>query len=293
MKRKVGTIKAGVVLAVVFAAAIFFAPPVQVGFAVERLPDLTITNVYLTQDCFVAVDVKNLGPGYVNDKVWTVHEPKSPGVYLYRNGAGWGGASIWKFDPAKALQKPGGIATYVSTLKVTTGVGIKAVVDLHDILVEANESNNSMVAKLICQPTQTPQTGACCITGKYDGVATDIASATCLKPGTWKFVLVIEQTNCGQPVTGEIWGYDAAGALKKSHTFTGTVVSVPSPVVTANIKCCELTGTATGIAGTPWAAEVIKMKGRLCKNAAGKWQCANGAFTHSSGCTGAFTLLQR
>jgi hypothetical protein len=292
MKQKFGVIPAGILLFGLLVATVFMAPSGMTILAAERLPDLTITNVYLTKDCFVAVDVKNLGPGYVNDMVWTIHEPKSPGVYLYRDGTGWGGATIWKFDRAKALQKPGGTATYVSTLKVTTGVGIKAVVDLHNLLVEANETNNSMVAKLICQPTQTPQTGACCIAGKYDGVFMDTASATCPNPGTRKFVFVINQTNCGQPVTGEIWQYDAAGALKKSHTFKGTVTSVPSPVVTANIKCCELIGTATGIPGTPWGSESIRMKGKLCKNAAGKWICNDGTFNHSNGCNGTFTLTQ-
>jgi hypothetical protein len=135
-----------VLVAIVMATGTLFAQ--QPG---GKLADLTIEKIYLTKDCRVAVVVKNLGPGPVPDEVWTVHTPKSAGVYLYKNGAGWGGGAIWKFDPAKKLKNPGGTATYISTLKVTGAAGIKAVVDLWSVVSEANEGNNSLETKLSCK----------------------------------------------------------------------------------------------------------------------------------------------
>ena len=101
MKRSALLMGLVVCLVVILAAGTLFAQqPVKQGGAAapetkkppkRKLPDLTITKIYLVKDCRVAVVVKNLGPGIVPDEVWTVHHPKSAGVYLYRNGTGWGG----------------------------------------------------------------------------------------------------------------------------------------------------------------------------------------------------------
>ena len=115
-----------------------------------KLPDLKVVNMGVNRNCNVWVTVKNAGPGKVPDQVWTSHSPQSAGVYLHRNGQKWGGASIWKFDPAKKLQNPGGTATYTSTLQVSGATTIKAVVDLWDKVKEANEGNNTLQRRLNC-----------------------------------------------------------------------------------------------------------------------------------------------
>jgi len=116
------------------------------------LPDLVIKNITLNRNCQVVVTVKNNGPGKVPDTVWTHHHPKSAGVYLYINGNEWGGASIWLFDPMKNLQSPGGIATYISKLKVSGLATITAKVDLWNVVKETNEYNNKKMKRLICKP---------------------------------------------------------------------------------------------------------------------------------------------
>src|SRR4030042_136683 len=143
MKRLVGVMGLVVFVTVVLAAGTTFAQT-------KKLPDFKIDKIYLTKDCKVAVVVKNLGPGVVPDTVWTVHTPKSAGVYLYKNGVGWGGASIWLFDSAKNLKAPGGTATYTSNLQVSGTAGIKAVVDLWNVVTEAQEGNNSLETKFTC-----------------------------------------------------------------------------------------------------------------------------------------------
>jgi hypothetical protein len=236
------------------------------------LPDLTIEKIYVTQDCMVAVVVKNLGPGNVPDAVWTVHAPKSAGVYLYRNGTGWGGESIWKFDPAKALQKPGGTATYFSTLKITAGTGIKAVVDLWNTVKEANENNNSLATKLVCEQ----QAGPCCIAGTYEGVHKDTLSATCKKPNTEKFIFILTQVNCGTAVEGTIKS-PKDGSMVVTHTFKGIVTSVE--------KCCELKGEIREIS----SGKTMPIKATLCKKN-GKYSTTNGSYSDPGGCSGTFEM---
>ena len=116
----------------------------------ENLPDLTIEEIYLTKDCHVAVEVKNLGPGTVPDEVWTVHTPESAAVYLYIDGKAWGGGTIYRFDPGKNLQKAGGAATYTSKLQVSGSATITAIVDHTEQVKEANEANNKKATRLTC-----------------------------------------------------------------------------------------------------------------------------------------------
>ena len=157
MKRSTQGMGLGLFVAVVLIGTTFLAqePVVQQCAADSLKPDLIIQKIYLvkyTNGCYVAVKVKNLGPGPVPDFVWTDQDPKSAGVYLYRNGTGWGGRSIRGFDPCKVLQQPGGTATYVSKLKVSGAVTVRAVVDLWNTFKETNKLNNSH--------TQTFQEGA-------------------------------------------------------------------------------------------------------------------------------------
>ncbi len=284
MKRSAKLMGLVVFLAVVLTGVTLFAQqPGRKGGttapAVGRLPDLTVERIYLVKDCRVAVRVKNLGPGIVPDEVWTVHTPKSAGVYFYINGKGWGGASIWKFDPTKKLQKPGGTATYVSKSKVSGSATIKTVVDLWNVVTEKNENNNSLEKKLICKPV----VGKCCIAGTYDGIHKDIQSPTCPNPETEKFVLVITQANCGSTIKGEV---------RTIKNGTPTLTHYLAGAVTPAGKCCKIKGVLKGIPGTPTAGEVINIKATLCKKG-GKWYSNNGAYNNPTGCSGTFTLKQQ
>lgn len=280
MKKSTRVVNWGSVVMVMLTAVIIVSQqPIQKCVAATRLPDLTIEKIYLTKDCHVATVVKNLGPGYVPDDVWTVHHPKSAGVYLYKNGTGWGGGSIWKFDPAKNLQKPGGTATYVSKLQVSGTAGIKAVVDLWDVVAEANETNNSLKLKLTCEA----QGGPCCIAGKYKGISVD--DPTCpVGPESGKFTLILKQTDCGSAVQGDILD-PATGAI--TSKLKGTVSPGPG-------KCCTLVGRVKGMPGTDDAACVHEVKATLCKNKLGKWYSNDGVYKDLSGkcCSGKFKIKQ-
>jgi len=171
--------------------------PVQPG---AKLPDLIITDISLDQDCNVVVKVKNAGPGSLPDEVWTVPTPESAGVYLYKDDATWGGASIWKFDPGKSLQPSGGTATFTSTLKISGSAKIKAVVDLHKKVAEANEGNNSRTEKLTCKPEGTAGKPDLTIPSvKFEKVKKEVDAQ---KQTYWIFNVIITVKNQGTGAAG-------------------------------------------------------------------------------------------
>ncbi|RPI77678.1 MAG: hypothetical protein EHM45_08230, partial [Desulfobacteraceae bacterium] len=120
------------------------------GQSEARKPDLLVEDIRLNEACEVVVKVRNAG-GPVPDEVWTVHKPESCAVYLTVNGAGWGGETVWHFDPAKGLQNPGGTAVFTSTYKVTGTATVKAEIDHTHQVAESNEANNAKTDRLTCQ----------------------------------------------------------------------------------------------------------------------------------------------
>jgi hypothetical protein len=149
MKR---SFKSPVLMAVVVMFIFTIALSSQV--IAQRKPDLTILKITVDRGCNLAVVVRNNGPGPLPDYVYTNHHPKSAGVSVYINGNSWGGTSIWKFDPARKLQKPGGQATCILNYKVGSPIDVKAVVDLWNDVKEANERNNAQTRKkLSCRPS--------------------------------------------------------------------------------------------------------------------------------------------
>ena len=175
----------------------------------KLLPDLIVDNIWLNKECKVVVRVKNLGPGKVPDKVWSVHTPKSAGVYLWKDGQPWGGGTIWKFDPAKSLQSPGGTAVYTSNLKVSGTSKITASVDIWNKVKEKNEDNNKRTKSLTCKT----------ITGVVPGA--EIGPGTLQPAGD----LAVSITGCPATVSpGQELG--ASFSVKGRSNFTGPVQNV-------------------------------------------------------------------
>lgn len=201
MKRKIIAINILVAMLLVAMSPLFAIAQKKPS---PNFPDLIIDGLSLNAKCQVVVRVKNLGPGGLSDAVWTERRPDSAGVYIYKDGRGWGGESIWLFDPGKALQRPGGTATSTSNLIVTGSATIKAVVDLHNVIREANETNNERTEKLSCPtaPANKPD-----LTIKLSGPPTARAGE--------RISLPIVVTNIGTA--------DAPGGYKTSITVTPSI----------------------------------------------------------------------
>ena len=149
------------------AASVSSAEPVRLPVRelqrppiIRLLPDLAVEDIRLNSDCHVVVKIRNNGPGMVPDNVWSVHTPKSAGIYLTIDGKKWGGATIWGFDTAKALQAPGGTAEYTSNLNVPAHSSIRAEIDLWNVVAESNKANNVLTKTLSCGQVQ-PVTEDC------------------------------------------------------------------------------------------------------------------------------------
>ena len=123
------------------------APPTASG----PLPDLIIRDLRLNERCEIVANVSNLGPGRVPDAVWTVHAPNSSSVHLTIDGRPWGGETIWKFDPRRALQAPHGHTIYVSNYVVHGSATVQATVDHTAQVAEVNEGNNARTETLSCR----------------------------------------------------------------------------------------------------------------------------------------------
>ncbi len=123
------------------------APPTAAG----PLPDLVIRDLRLNERCEIVANVSNLGPGRVPDAVWTTRTPNSSSVYLTIDGRPWGGETIWKLDPRRALQAPHGHAIYVSNYVVRGSATVRATVDHTTQVAETNEGNNARTETLTCR----------------------------------------------------------------------------------------------------------------------------------------------
>jgi hypothetical protein len=141
--------KLAVVIALVMVMSLFSG---YSTLSAKGLPDLKVIKIFTTKDCKLAVTVMNAGPGKLPAYVYTKHHPKSAGVYVYIDGKGWGGKTIWKFDTAKKLKRRGGRATAILNYKVTKPIKVKAVVDMHNDVKEKNERNNDMTSGVRCGP---------------------------------------------------------------------------------------------------------------------------------------------
>ena len=108
----------------------------------ERLPDLSIEDIYLNKDCVVIVKLKNRGEWLVPNSVWNRNYPKNAGITIYINGKIEKSEFIKDFDPMKKLQKIGGEVLYNSKIKVSKKARITAKIDIWNVIKESNEKNN-------------------------------------------------------------------------------------------------------------------------------------------------------
>jgi hypothetical protein len=171
--------------------------------ASRPLPDLVIRDLRLNERCEVVVHVFNLGPGRVPDEVWTTRAPNSSSVYLTVDGRPWGGETIWKLDPRRALQSPGGHTIYASNYVVRGSATVQATVDHTNQVAEANEMNNRRVEMLTCRSAGAPATSGGALPD-LKVVHTAALPAGALRPGqAFEFQVTVKNVGTG-PAPGTV-----------------------------------------------------------------------------------------
>ncbi len=112
-------------------------------------PDLSISNLWVVNDNWVAVQIVNDGSKKIDSKFW---DQKLVYLDIFRRGKSWGRFSLETIDPHQGLKNPGGKVTYVlNGIRIFDPEEIRAVIDSQNIIPEADESNNSLQKILVPQ----------------------------------------------------------------------------------------------------------------------------------------------
>ncbi len=112
------------------------------------LPDLTVSDIYLTNHDRLAIEITNNGSGAVHKKYW---EHSRVSLYLYQDGKPWGGISLKMCDPSQKLYYPKGQALYIlNNIRINQTTEIQVVIDPQNTVRESNEANNSLRKTVTC-----------------------------------------------------------------------------------------------------------------------------------------------
>ncbi len=118
----------------------------------QALPDLTITNLKVGENCQVVVTLKNNGSGELS--ITAYDQFQGPAVTFRKDGAPFGGWRLAAVDPGRKLRQPGGTVTWTrGQLKLSGTATISASVDDSHLVAEENEDNNTMSRSLSCTPS--------------------------------------------------------------------------------------------------------------------------------------------
>ena len=114
----------------------------------KGLPDLTVSDIFLTDLNQLAIEITNQGAGNLGEKYWG-HSQVS--FHIYLEGKLWGGISLKICDPSQKLHYPRSKIIYISkNLIIEKTSQIRIVVDPQDMIRESNETNNSLQKLVIC-----------------------------------------------------------------------------------------------------------------------------------------------
>lgn len=117
----------------------------------EALPDLTVTNLAVDENCQIVVVLKNNGPGEL--PITAYDQFQGPTVTLRKDGTPFGGWRLTATDPGRQLRQPGGTVTWTrGTLKLSGTATVSVTVDNNHLVAEENEENNSLSKTLSCTP---------------------------------------------------------------------------------------------------------------------------------------------
>jgi hypothetical protein len=107
-------------------------------------PDLMVSSIGLDNGRRVIIEVKNVGTTGLDPSLWTTGAQNAPQLHLKMNGNGWAMVSLGSLDPQKNLSRTGGVARYNTNYVLRQSVRIDAVIDVTNVVIEGNETNNTL-----------------------------------------------------------------------------------------------------------------------------------------------------
>jgi hypothetical protein len=119
--------------------------------ATQVLPDLTITDLTVDDQCRVVVTIKNNGPGPL--PISAYDQRLGPSVQFYKDNKPFGGWSLSSADPGRKLKIPGNSVAWTrGELKFRGQAEVRVVVNKENTFAESDEANNSLTKTLTCAP---------------------------------------------------------------------------------------------------------------------------------------------
>jgi hypothetical protein len=132
-------------------AAFLLAMLVNAALRAQPLPDLTIMDLSVNDDCQIVVTLKNNGPGAL--PITAYDQFQGPAVAFRKDGAPFGAWRLSAVDAGRRLRPAGGTLTWTrGQLKLSGTATVSVSVDDAHLVAEENENNNSLSKTLSCTP---------------------------------------------------------------------------------------------------------------------------------------------
>lgn len=121
------------------------------------LPDLSIEEVYVDENCEVVVVIENKGPGRMPENIWALEQEPECTLSVFVNEERRCQVSAKEFDPRHDLHPTLGKAAFSSGVKINEGEDstVTATVDCSGIIKEQNEDNNTKSVVLNCSESES------------------------------------------------------------------------------------------------------------------------------------------
>ncbi|MBS3819640.1 hypothetical protein KGY73_09090 [bacterium] len=116
------------------------------------LPDLSIEEIYLNEECEVVVVIENKGPGRIPENIWALEQEPECTLSIFVNEEKQVQVKAKDFDPRQDLHPTLGKAAFTSGVKISGEEStVAATIDCSGIIKEQNEDNNTKSVMLSCK----------------------------------------------------------------------------------------------------------------------------------------------
>ncbi len=152
------------------------------------LPDLAVSDIFLTDLNQLAIEIANLGAGYLPKKYW---EHSLVSLFIYQDEKLWGGISLKICDPSQKLHYPKSKTIYISkNIILNKASQIQVIIDPQNTVRESNKTNNSFIKLLACPTPDLAVTDLWVINGNLLAIQIINTGSKKIDPKYWDRVPV-------------------------------------------------------------------------------------------------------